>query len=104
LKYGWQGDIQESVVWRFAPLGPFRVLATIRSGPRLSGGAAVPDKTLTLELTQQECGLLWETLVHKRATIDPQHQLPELEITMRILGKLEESAKAANIPTPGMIA
>jgi hypothetical protein len=61
------------------------------------------DHTLTLELTQQECRLLWETLAHKRATIDPQHQLPELQTTMNILEKLNESAKAANIPTPGMI-
>jgi hypothetical protein len=64
----------------------------------------LPDKTLTLELTQEECGLLWEILVHKRATIDPRHQLPELQMTMRIHEKLEASAKAANIPTPGMLA
>jgi hypothetical protein len=64
----------------------------------------LPDKTLTLVLTQQECGLLWEILVHKRATIDPNHQLLELQMTMSILEKLNESAKASNIPTPSIFA
>jgi hypothetical protein len=64
----------------------------------------LPDKTLTLVLTQQECGLLWEMLVHKRVTIDPHHQRPELQLTMSIHEKLEAAAKAANIPTPAMLA
>lgn len=62
------------------------------------------EKTLTLILTAQECGLLWEILVQKRATVDPRHQLPELQMTMRIHEKLEESAKAASIPTPAILA
>jgi hypothetical protein len=62
------------------------------------------EKTLTLKLTAQECGLLWEILVQKRATIDPRNQLPELQTTMRIHEKLEEAAKAASIPTPAMLA
>lgn len=61
-------------------------------------------KTLTLVLTAQECGLLWEILIQKRAMIDPDHQLPELELMMRIHEKLEQSAKAANIPTPATVA
>jgi hypothetical protein len=64
----------------------------------------LPDKTLTLELTQQECGLLWEMLIHKRAMIDPHNQPLELQIAMRIHEKLNESAKAANIPTPSIFA
>jgi hypothetical protein len=63
----------------------------------------VPDKTLTLVLTEQECGLLWEILAQKRATIDPTHQLPELQTTMSVLEKLIESAKAADIRTPAML-